>query len=400
MNVFQAEANKAYFSIPLHAMRGIAAMIVFILHVQTRVSNDIAGIDLKVPFNGGAAVSFFYVLSGLVIGISILRAGNTLSDQISYGIRRAFRILPLMLVTVTAGGAYLVYVDPYVTYKWLPDSYGDFSVGKFLAGYIGYSLKPNPPSWSIFVELVASAALPIMVMMGQSGGRVIAVGLLLLVFGCFNLGLQHHWNFYMINFFLGLSILAWGRGFGEKISKLSTVSFWSLTFGLLIFFYLPRLVFKSEYGNPVFNLIEVAGIIPFVAIVYFCPERFVFLKAKFFRFLGDISFSLYLTHFVVIASIFNLLAVWDPALTRDPVMMWLMMMGICIPVCLGIASLTYQFIELPGIEIGRAVASSIKSFQLRAKVRSIPLQNNFTNSAKRGRFSPQGLVNRLHFGAV
>src|SRR5690606_24081358 len=125
-NIFEDEAGKAKFSHPLHAMRGIAALLVFFAHIKNVVipleSNG------NVPFNGTVAVTFFYILSGLVVGASIAKHKITWTFYFDYGIRRFFRMMPLLFVTVTFGGIYLWWIDPHMPKKFLAEEYGDFSL--------------------------------------------------------------------------------------------------------------------------------------------------------------------------------------------------------------------------------------------------------------------------------
>ena len=101
-NIFQEEARNFEFSYSLHAMRGIAALIVFFSHIlNLAITYDNNG---NSPFNGTVAVTFFYILSGLVVGASVAKSKITFASCINYGIKRFFRMMPLLFVTVTVGG--------------------------------------------------------------------------------------------------------------------------------------------------------------------------------------------------------------------------------------------------------------------------------------------------------
>lgn len=350
MNLFAQE--KSGFFRSLHACRGLAALIVLFVHLQMRCADTLFSGRTIPLFNGSAAVAFFFVLSGLVIGLSLARDELTLPAYLHYGVRRAFRIMPLMIVTVTVGGIYLMFIDPYMPVQALPPEYGDFTPAKFLSAYIGYSLKPNPPIWSIFVEIIGSVLLPLMVLTGRRKLFVIATGAALLAFACFDLGQQHHWNFFMINFFLGMTILWWGKDFVGRVKALDAPYFWLLCAALLALFYLPRMVFAFPLGDPRPNLIEVAAITPLIAILCYAPERFVVLTKPALQFLGDISFSLYLTHHIVLVLAINAIFMAIPDAQQQPARV-IAVMALTIPFCLWLAALSYKYIEQPGIRAGK-----------------------------------------------
>lgn len=359
MNLFISD-NHPSFSIPLHALRGVAALVVFYSHILDKVSKYTTN-NFYYLFNGGAAVAFFFVLSGLVIGLSIVQRGNKLNDTANYYIGRFFRIMPLLFATVSLGGLYVFLLEVHMPVKYL--EYGDLTLTKFLSGYIGYSIKANPPIWSLFVELVACILLPLLVMTGRNRSFVIGTGLFLLVLACINLNIQHHANFYLINFYVGLSILWWGRRFAEYIAKLPRLLFWMFIGSLFLISYIPRIFWYAfegdQFGNPLPNLVELAGIFPIVAIVFYCPERFSLLTRRFFKFMGDISYSFYLTHSIALILIINALVFLAPDLFGKPILFTLLMFVVSTPICMGIAYYSYRFIELPGIRAGKRFSKFI-----------------------------------------
>jgi peptidoglycan/LPS O-acetylase OafA/YrhL len=100
------------------------------------------------------------VLSGLVLSLSLSRSAVDVLGYVRFGIRRIFRLLPLLWAAVAIGGFYLFQLD-----ARMPMSFADLGpldIPKFVSGFIGCSLKPGPPAWSIFVELVISLLLPAM----------------------------------------------------------------------------------------------------------------------------------------------------------------------------------------------------------------------------------------------
>jgi len=359
MNLYTEEARRRGFSMPLHALRGVAAIIVLLGHIQSRADKAFLDFMFTRIFNGSAVVVFFYVLSGLVVGASLAKVGISYSSVTVFFHRRIFRIMPLMFVTVTIGGLYLLYIDPHMKYPLNPKEYGEFGLLKFVASYVGYSLKPNVPIWSIFVELVASLLIPLMILSGNKKRNIIFA-----LIGCILLSLipvefHHRWNFYMISFYLGLTVLVWGRWFAERLAGLSNSVFWLIVAMLLVSFYVARLITDAGFGDLWIVYWETAFITPFVAMVYYMPERFSFLSSKILTFFGDISFSLYLSHFVFLAALLNVIVA---VFGTTGIALTLFYVG-SIVCSLLIAVVSYYHIELKGMKLGENLRRQFKPIQ-------------------------------------
>lgn len=356
MNLYSEEAKRQHFSIPLHALRGVAALVVLFTHMQDRVEEAFPYLTFSHIFNGGAAVVFFYVLSGLVVGASLAKVGVSYSSTTTFFHRRFFRIMPLMFVTVTIGGLYLLYIDPHMKYSLIPKEYGEFTLLKFITSYVGYSLKPNPPIWSIFVELVASLLIPLMILYGNKISQMVLVFAACVVLSFIPINFHHHWNFYMICFFLGLSVLVWGRWFSERMSQLSIRAFWLIVAILLVSFYAARRVADAGFGDLWIVYWETAFVTPLVAIIYYMPERFSLLSSKAFKFLGDISFSLYLTHFLLLIVLLNAIT----SLFGNAGLAALLFCTLSVLFCVLTAWISYRNIEIKGIKLGENVRNQTR----------------------------------------
>lgn len=359
MNYFIEESRHGKFSAELHALRGIAAVIVFLVHLQDGLQAAYPDILLPKLFNGSASVVFFYVLSGLVVGMSLGRAWGKKFFLIEYTIRRVFRIMPLMVVMTTLGGLYIFFINPHMRFPLYDESYGDFSVIKWISGYIGYSSKVNPPAWSIFVELVASALLPFFVLTGRNRKMILAAAVLLTGIALINvIDTQHKWHFYMISFYAGLSILYWGKSVTAKIQGFGPAFFWGLVALLAAGFYLPRIIINMDmYGNPWMPFWETLMVTPLVAIIYYAPQYFSVLGKKIVQFLGDISFSLYLIHFLLIKLALNLFVMNFGATL--PVL--LLYCATITPLSFLVGHFSYKYLELPFMGLGKKMMVLLES---------------------------------------
>lgn len=357
MNLFTEAAKQQGFSMALHALRGIAAIIVLLSHIQTRINEAFPELTYTSLFNGAAAVTFFFVLSGLVVGAALAKNGISTPTVSLYFYRRFFRIMPLMFVTVTLGGLYLLFIDPYLRYPQNPKEYGDFTLLKFVAGYVGYSLKANPPTWSIYVELIGSLLIPLMLL---SGNKIRNIWLALAA--CVALSLipiefKHFWHFFMISFFLGLTVLLWGKWLAGVAAKLPVGFFWLIIFILVSGFYLARPLTGPSYGSPWIVYLETLLIAPVIGIIYYLPERFSLLNARLFKFFGDVSYSLYLTHSIILIALLNVVT----SLIGHTVLAAVVYCVSAISCSFIVATISYHSVEIGGTQLGERLRRQPKS---------------------------------------
>lgn len=359
MNIFTEEAKRRGFSIPLHALRGLAAVIVLLVHLQGRVAEAFPGFTLPPLFNGSAAVTFFFVLSGLVVGASLAKNGLSSSTVSLYFYRRFFRIMPLMFVTVTIGGLYILLIEPHLQYSLNPKEYGDFTLLKFAAGYVGYSLKANPPIWSIFVELIGSLLIPLMLLSGTKLHNILLAFMACVALSLLPMESKHCWHFYMISFYVGLSVLLWGKWLAKFAAKLPNGVFWLIVTVMVSSFYLARPLTGAGYGKLWIVYWETLSIAPVVGIIYYLPERFALLNARIFKYLGDVSYSLYLTHSILLIALLN--AVTSLMGYTSLAVFTYCFSAICCSFI--VAQLSYRTIELGGTRLGERLRRSAKPAQ-------------------------------------
>lgn len=358
MNLFTEAAKHQGFSMPLHALRGVAAVIVLLFHLKSRVS-EAFGFSFPPFFNGSAAVTFFFVLSGLVVGASLAKSGLTSSSIALYFHRRVFRIMPLMIVTVTIGGLYLLFIDPQMRYPLNKPEYGDFSLMKFIAGYVGYSLKANPPSWSIYVELIGSIFIPLMLLSGTRVRNVLLTFAACIALSLVPIDFKNYWHFYMVSFFTGLTVLLWGNWLAAHTEKLPAVIFWLIILVLSASFYLVRPITGEGYGEVWIVYWETLSIAPVIGIIFYLPQRFSLLDSGTFKFLGDVSYSLYLTHSILLVILLNAVT----SLMGNTGIAAITYCAVTLICCLIVAQISYRIVEVGGARVGERLRGRTKAIQ-------------------------------------
>lgn len=292
----------------LDAWRGLAALMVALLHLSA------AGwyYDIPAVRHGGVAVPLFFVLSGFVIHHAY---GNRLTDPTSvrrFVVRRFGRLYPLHLFTLAALVA-LELVKLILTQGGVGAGQAPFTGANSLEnlaaqlvlmqavipfGYYGW----NGPSWSISVEWAAylvfagvaftagrftQSATVILAL--ASGALLVAIevflpavgnmegrGLVLAVFGFFSGGLVYRaWG--------ALKARGWKGGTGAEL----------IGWGVLASLFWFRQPSQS---------VQIAGFA--LVILIFAFEGGIAscaLRQAAFQFLGRISYSIYLVHFVLLS---------------------------------------------------------------------------------------------------
>jgi peptidoglycan/LPS O-acetylase OafA/YrhL len=282
----------------LDLLRGVAALAVLMLH-----SGQVISIDLMV--SGYLAVDVFFVLSGFVIASSYsarLQAGWGLGR---FFLARVVRFFPLHMLGIALGGLATLAgvflgqmrdVDP-----------GDvlFSLGFaffFLptpGSEISTNLFPlNPPSWSLFFELVVNLVFAGFFLWFSKRFTVIVVlsSSLALVFGIYLIGdgsEGFRWEAVgygiprvIFSFFLGVLIFQ----FRDQFPRKPRSSF--LAPSLVLVF-----VFSMDPGNyrAIFDAVFVTIVSPIILIWAYqaeIPQRWRSLSS----YLGGISFCVYSIH--------------------------------------------------------------------------------------------------------
>ena len=160
--------SRKGFSVELQALRGLAALIVLVAHCASAIALPGGVGPLRFILNSGGAVVFFFVLSGFVLALSLQSRPATPQNTVSYYIRRGFRIYPALIVATILGTLICNHLalraDLSFGSDWLNIFYQQRIDGrKFVQAAAGLSAAANPPAWSIFVELICSAILPLLV---------------------------------------------------------------------------------------------------------------------------------------------------------------------------------------------------------------------------------------------
>lgn len=359
----------------LTGIRGLAAIWVVLFHFSPMTSNflGVSAPSMVIPF-GYLGVDLFFMLSGYVLGLSysaaFLKSVNTTFWR--FWIGRLFRIMPLhWFVMLTMAALILAWPSELATV--------DRNLPNFIASFflvqnwgLGSPWAWNWPTWSLSAEMVAYIAFPLIV---YSSARFVPRGraaniwaaclclaLMIAVFltiGRPNLGATGYLGLprcvleFAAGFFLYRAVRDW------KISNMMPDQM--LLAGCLITavcISIPGLSFAVPFG--------------FALIILACAFSGRLANLLFAntisKYLGEISYSVYLTHsvlLVVLEALIRAFALQDlaPTLRLVFVLSW-------IPLLLMISTLTWRLLELPGRRLGYVAQTQFaKPDQARRKMR-------------------------------
>lgn len=360
----------------LDAARGLASLFVVIHHYYIGYGLPVwlkftESSVLHFWYDGSAAVSFFFALSGYVLSRKHVQkdgAGTTLALR-SYLVARWFRIY----------APYVCILLLYVAYQWLqlhhilnvstvPPS------STWLADFWNYKLtwpfflqqanlftptayKPVGQAWTLHVEVVLSLCLPIVVLLlRQSVGWLC----LFVAVGGYKAGLSRQHRHHQFVFVMGVLLAHtehWTKVWWQRAHAAVKVAF--LTVATLA--YTSRFsVYPSAPGGVVndghiFLTTGVGSAMFIFAVLHSAPIQHV-LCHPVLTFVGDISYSIYLTHLLILSSVvpLTLLALKHAGIHNETVCWLIGLMSALLAT--GVLSwMTWAYIERPCQRLGKSV---------------------------------------------
>jgi peptidoglycan/LPS O-acetylase OafA/YrhL len=350
------------------ALRGFAAGLVAFGHCWWATYPIFAKTQFTINFIAydSKAVPIFAVLSGFLIYRSASSAIKSTEGIRSYMIRRFFRIYPVYLLGVLlcfATGQYIARDGLSASSYFLSDLFM-FHVIDWPGGFA------NPPTWSLYLEVVFYAALPLL-LMGFGRKRMVAVCAILIiatiagdaipispdnVSRTFSL-----WKY----FFIGII----ASELSPKMKSLPSLAACAIGAPLIYF----------DFGGPYYDWFANLGIGLkhmdgqtlglglgcglFVAGLPNLPALGKILNIAPLRFIGVISYSVYITHFFYILANFPELKLFT--LAGKPVMYahfqtlpaypdWFLPF-VFFPGVMFWGAVSFLLVERPGMRLGRAV---------------------------------------------
>ncbi|MEO8723956.1 MAG: acyltransferase [Sphingobium sp.] len=342
--------------VSVQALRGIAAAMVVIAH---SFEHGHAGNDFAL-FSGRFGVDIFFIISGFVI---TLAAGDTRFDPWVFARHRFFRVVPLYWLTTL-----IVAITAYRYQNLFRTTVFDFEYFWKSMLFVPVALPGDPADWRPLFKLGWTLNYEIFFYL-----------IVMLLFWCRNIRVRSAILVAVMLAFVGCSFFVERRGgifaFYANLNLLPFMVGVLLCFAyrhwqggmawlgkfqpVLIALLVPTIIYTSAIPFKRFTLPD--GHLPLtfaatmVALTALASEKFFTAHHRFWAWLGDISFSLYLLHMFVIGASWAIMAKLGIAFDFR-----FQLIGIAamVAISLILASLSYRYFERPINELGRRVRSS------------------------------------------
>ena len=321
-------------------------------------------IGLSELLNGRAAVAVFFVLSGCVLTCSLQRGRFDRDAVLGFYVRRGFRLYPAIWVASAFGLAYLFAlhwqippdrVGPLIQQSFRADRFDTLHIVTSIAALTTFII---PQLWTIFIEIVASIAMPgiaFVALYRRQWFPCILVVALLVSLTIPNT--YYHVTLYLIDFVVGA---------GLAIPGLAMRLFQNAPARLLVSIGLVMLActrfLPLDYWGPTANLLELAAATLIIGALIGANEKVYLFRSRVLRFLGDISYGVYLLHFVVLCTVVKAFTLLQWALGTSVNIYVLAVLATCVTstITIMLAWLSYVYVEEPGIKLGKRVLEFLR----------------------------------------
>lgn len=368
----------------LDGLRGVAALIVVLHHAIfawpsfARIYEGvypaagtplwwIAFTPLKIATAGTEAVMVFFVLSGLVLTLPVVRGGARQYDWWDYFPRRVLRLLLPVFASVLVAIVLVLAVrenpDPSASSWVIRHAVPDPTVNVLFSplDLIQGNFQINNPLWSLRWELVFSLALPVFVavalLLGRRAVTLSIVCVVVIVLGVFS---QNDAAVFLPTFVVGAllavhlpAITRTASRFGERrwsgpvwlglliVSVVGMVSFWIAV----------PYVEMTPLVSGLFRGLTLIGATGLVVCAIFWQPLVALLSSRVIQWLGRISFSLYLVHVPIELTVVQLVGPGR----------WYLATALTIILAPAVGWLFWRFVEMPAHRLSRRVGASVSS---------------------------------------
>ncbi|MFA6005546.1 MAG: acyltransferase [Patescibacteria group bacterium] len=348
----------------LDGLRGYAALMVAVGHSFITIKNSsLVDEFIYTLVNGGVAVSIFFLLSGFVLGESLARdtTASFFLKSIKFYIKRLFRIYPVFLLQILLLSLFLI-KWPYQHFPaasaW-SEYWFNFPITfkEVLSNLIFRSTSLGGVTWTLKAEIIGSFFLPLFYIISSRTHKYVdlcIIALLILLSPIFHVSREVS---FLYVFYAGLTLPKW-KGQFENI-RLKGIWLALATFGL----FATAITISSLSIDVDFPFVRHIPLVLFLGLLVYKPAAYVsdVLLSKAFQFLGRISYSFYLFHFLVLYITIRLLFnVVDNNFLQHYFFHFELLIALgTIALAAGVSYFSYRFVEQPFIALGRKVVGRL-----------------------------------------
>lgn len=307
--------SKPHFP-ALDGLRGIAAIMVVAFHILEASATSHFN---QIINHGYLAVDFFFLLSGFVIGYAYDDRWSTISVK-DFFKRRLIRLQPMVVIGMIIGACCFYFQE---CAMW-PNIHSVPIWKMLLTMLIGFTLIPvlpsmdirgwsemhplNGPGWSLFFEYIANILYGLFIRKFSKlmlSIFVFGAGIYLLHFALTNPNgdMAGGWSFEPVQlnigfvrvlypFFSGLLLFRIRKNIAFKNGFLYAATL------LIILFSLPRFGGQDTlWMNGLYEAFCIIALFPLIVFIGASDSHQSQIKTKICKFLGDISYPIYMVHY-------------------------------------------------------------------------------------------------------
>lgn len=356
----------------LESLRGLAALAVVLVHCDFTLRIPEAVVDLQkyIPnfhlfWSGSSAVGFFFVLSGFVLFRAYSTRIHAKSPQsvAAFLVQRAFRIYPAFIAILCLG---FVMRSLFLHYfPTLPRDMRSFWEEPFSVPYFVSQLSLIFPTerahlivadWSLEWELKFSILFPVLCFLLNLHWLWVSLltAVLILLFQVKTL---------LFHFTLGMLIASYYRPEQSWITRSSAIGK-ILLLGIGLYLYAFRYTIPLDLpGIPRAEWYWYLNAVGASLIILLALSSSRFQKCLSFpplRFIGRVSYSLFLVHYPVLLTLTPIFVEWlRRAGMETQWQIQVLGIGFTILASLALSAILYRFVELPGIQLGKIASNRI-----------------------------------------
>lgn len=342
----------------IHYTRGFAALLVVMFHFSFMYIGKVEPFN-RVFLNGGFGVDLFFLISGFIITYVTAKKGNVAV----FFLKRFFRIYPLFLFVLVISSIFLIRYNVHPI--WTMIKSGIFILQDYNKPAPEFDFNFIGPAWTLSYEIWFYFVFGIAMMINHKHRVLIASGILLAQVFLLQLTFtrsvslnssyvaalgdssyaDHALKFFStslhLEFLLGMWLCEAFIRDWMKIRNAISCPVIMLLLTLSGWLYFSELVYGS--GLTKFYLIALPL---FIAIVIY-ESNFKISNSRIITFFGNISFSIYITHFFIM----YLLLEHPPFFWSDAGNLTKLVTSTLLAIAF--AHILHKLVELPFIKIGR-----------------------------------------------
>ena len=370
----------------LDAVRGLAAIAVVCTHYTSAYGVPytpwlLMSTPLRAWFDGLSAVSLFFVLSGLVLSIRHFRDTPHPRlvgfDYVGFLIGRACRIgLPYWAVLALSAGLWHLSavnihggppVTPWTSNLWrdAPTVAGVIRQANLLSLATHFSLVPQ--AWTLAIEVILSALVPVAVLVAARGtGWLLGATAVACLMG----GL----NEYALHFAVGVALAKHYRAAVAWLEPRSAARAGLAVAGWVA--YTWRDLAVSRGGLHLGHVDDYASGLGAAILLMTgsaSPGLRRWLAQGITHRIGRASYSLYLSHFLVLLCLSPRLMAFLTRHLHVWVATWGVGLVVTIATSVALAEVVYWTVEVPSMAIGKRAATAVASLWARPPERTVRL---------------------------